>query len=166
MVGQSSGSKDVRFIKANKELQYRVGTGKIDDETLIKAQDVLNKNTTDFYPVAKPDLEKLESALDEYNGDECDGGIKEKFTKPIMNLKANAGNFKYSIVSDLAGTVLTMLDNISSVDKKAVKIIKVLHQTILLAIYKEMKDGSEAAEKDLVTAFQEMCKSYRRERSS
>lgn len=150
---------EVKRIEADKKLQERVGTGKIEEETVQKAQKVMDTNQVDFGPLAKPFLDELTAALEKANAGEGgdDKEVMESISMPIMNLKANAGTFKFELISGLTGTVLNFLENINGPDKKALQIVDLLHKTILLILaYKMTGDGGKDG-KALMAAFAEVC---------
>lgn len=155
-------SKKARTIKANKELQMKVGTGQVDERVVDAAQKVIEENTVDFAPVAKPELDALQKALDEARKDMSDGdAVLESLKTPIMNLKANAATFKYKFISDLTGTVLMFLENVSKPDKKILQIVDVLHKTILLSLAYNMQGDGGAHGKVLLEAFSKLCQKYK-----
>ncbi len=156
------GKEDVKRIKASKELQRKVGTGTIDTRIVEKAQDVMDDNTVDFGPLARPDLDLLQKAIDNAAKDMSDGdAVLASFKEPIMNLKSNAGTFKYQFVSQLTGTVLMFLENVDKPDKKIVQIVDVLHKTILLSLAYQMKGDGGANGKELLKSFEEICTRYK-----
>lgn len=154
--------KKARKIKANKELQLKVGTGQIDERVVDAAQKVIEDNTVDFAPVAKPELDALQKAMDAARKDMSDGqAVLDSLKTPIMNLKANAATFKYKFISDLTGTVLMFLENVNKPDKKILQIVDVLHKTILLSLaYNMQGDGGDNG-KVLLAAFSKLCQKYK-----
>lgn len=155
-------SKKARTIKANRELQLKVGTGQVDERVVDAAQKVIEENTVDFAPVARPELDALQKALDEARKDMSDGNaVLESLKAPIMNLKANAATFKYKFISDLTGTVLMFLENVSQPDKKILQIVDVLHKTILLSLAYNMQGDGGAHGKVLLEAFNKLCQKYK-----
>lgn len=149
--------KDVKKIEADKKLQQRVGTGKIDEQVVEKAQKVIDTNQVDFGPLAKPFLDELKMALETVDEKETTKEIMESISMPIMNLKANAGTFKFELISGLTGTVLNFLENIKEPDKKVYQIVDLLTKTIqLILAYKMTGDGGPNG-KALMAAFAEVC---------
>ena len=154
-------SKDVKRIEADKRLQQRVGTGKISEESVQKAQKVMDTNQVDFGPLAKPFLEELKKAVEDAKaGGKDDKEIMEAISMPIMNLKANAGTFKFELISGLTGTVLNFLENIEGPDKKVLQIVDLLHKTILLILARKMTGDGGKNGQALMMAFAEVCQKY------
>lgn len=150
-----------KTIKASRELQSKVGTGQIDEAKIAAAQKVMDEDNTEFSVLAKPDLAKLQTAINAAKESLDDAqGVMQSFKTPIMNLKANAGSFKYEFVGDLTGMVLMLLEAADKPDSKLVKLIDSLHKTILLALANNMKGDGGQAGKELVAAFKEVCRKY------
>lgn len=154
--------KKARKIKADKALQLRVGTGQVDERKVDAAQDVIENNEIDFMPIAKPELDVLEKAINAARKDMSDpDAVMESLKTPIMNIKANAATFKYKFISELTGTVLMFLENVKRPDKKILQIADVLHKTILLALAYNMQGDGGAHGKVLLEAFQKLCQKYK-----
>ncbi len=153
-------------IKASKDLQNRVGTGNIDQHKIDEAQRIIDTSKVDFGEIAKPELNKLQKAIDKARKNPQGDEVMESFMTPIMNIKANAGAFNYKFVSDLTGMILMFLEGIDESDRKVVQIVDVLHKTILLALAYQMKgDGGENG-KALLSAFKEICAKYHRKKKN
>lgn len=149
-------------IKASKELQSRVGTGAIDEAKISAAQKVMDENQVDFAPLAKPELDKLQKAIDAAQKDmEDTAAVMNAIKTPIMNIKANAGAFNYGFVSQLTSAVLLFLESIEKPDRKVLQIVDITHKTILLALAYQMKgDGGENG-KVLLKTFEQMIEKYK-----
>lgn len=132
---------ETKRIKANLDLQKKVGTGSIDEKKVEKAQEVIKNNKVDFAPIAKPHLDELSKAIKASLGlknPPNEKEILESYMTPIMNIKANAATFNYSLISGLAGTVLTFLEDVKKYDKKVVQIVDLLCKTTLLILARKM----------------------------
>ncbi len=131
--------------KANYTLQQKIGKGPIDLKTLDRAQEIIEKSSDDFEPLAMSFLEKLKISIEvaqigDHPGDELIAGM----TSPVMELKANAKMFQYELVSALANIMLGFLETINKLDKDAISIVSAHHTTIQLIIMKKMKgNGGE-----------------------
>ena len=58
---------EARVIKASRNLQAKVGTGRVNEDMIAQAQAVMDENTVDFLPVVKPDLDALRKILAVYH---------------------------------------------------------------------------------------------------
>lgn len=160
MNANTNTAEEAKRIKASLELQKRVGTGTIDERKVEKAQDVIKNNKVDFAPIAKPHLDELSRAIKSSMGLKNPPNQKEileSYMTPIMNIKANAATFNYSLVSGLAGGVLTFLEDVGKYDKRVVQIVDLLYKTILLVLARKMAGDGGNEGKALLMAFHEVC---------
>lgn len=151
---------EAKRIKANLDLQKKVGTGSIDERKVEKAQEVIKNNKVDFAPIAKPHLDELSKAIKASLGlkePDNEKQILESYMTPIMNIKANAATFNYSLISGLAGTVLTFLEDVKKYDRKVVQIVDLLYKTILLILARKMSGDGGGEGKALLGAFHDVC---------
>ncbi len=157
------GKKLPKKIKASRELQNKVGIGTIDEKKVNAAQGVMDNNKVDFGPLARPDLDRLQQAIDAARTDsgQDDKAVMQSLKTPIMNLKANAGSFNYSFVSQLTGMVLLFLEGIEKPDRKVIQIADILHKTLLLALAYQMSGDGGANGKVLLKTFEEVCRKYK-----
>ncbi len=155
-----TGDPETKRIKANLDLQKKVGTGSIDEKKVEKAQEVIKNNKVDFAPIAKPHLDELSKAIKASLGlknPPNEKEILESYMTPIMNIKANAATFNYSLISGLAGTVLTFLEDAKKYDKKVVQIVDLLYKTTLLILARKMSGDGGPEGRALQNAFHDVC---------
>lgn len=157
----SSEGKKARVITASRELQSRIGTGTINSDSVEKAQSVIESNAVDFEPMAKLELANLAELVRKVKTDELSGKeALDAFMLPIMNLKANAATFDFPIISSLAGTVLTLLEEMDGVNKDILTITDNLNKAITVALAMDMRGEPGEQGKILVTEFKQVCKAY------
>lgn len=160
MAQNSSAEQEVKKIKASLDLQKKVGTGSIDEKKVERAQDVIRNNKVDFAPIAKPHLDELSRAIKASMGlknPQDEKQILETYMTPIMNIKANAATFNYSLISGLAGIVLTFLEDVKKYDRKVVQIVDLLYKTVLLILARKLSGEGGAEGRALLGAFQDVC---------
>lgn len=132
-----NGPKQV--IKANFVLQSKVGVGAIDPLAIMECQRVIDENKIDFIPLAKMFLDELEDALEKSAAEEeTTKRSIERLINPVMQIKANARIFGYSLVGDLAGIMLNFLETLNVIDQDAVKIVQAHHKTLNLLVTRGM----------------------------
>ncbi len=154
-------TKKARTIPASRELQSRIGTGMVNEEAISKAQNVLETNNVDFAPMAKQELEKLSVVIKKVKSGEQDSKqAVQDISLPIMNLKANAATFNYPVISSLAGTVLSLVEEFDTLNKDLMTIIDNMHKAILVALMQNMKGEPGQAGTMLVKEFQNVCRIY------
>lgn len=151
----------VQIIKAPRDLQRRVGFGAIDAITLQRAQEVISASTTDFAPVAHGFLDHLELALMRaYNTDMTHRQRLDSLVQPVMDLKANAGMFRYSLVTTLTNVMLGFLEAIPVLDKDAIEIVSAHHRTLQIIIEKKMSGDGGAMGTTLTHELKDACNRY------
>ncbi|MCB9964260.1 MAG: hypothetical protein H6855_00365 [Rhodospirillales bacterium] len=133
-----------KIIKASYILQAKVGTGTIDPQKIHESQRVIDNNRVDFVPVGLEFLDELEKILKEAKMQAIvnSAELRERLTQPIMQLKGNAGMFKYNLIGDLANIMLSFLEALQEVDTDAFEIVEAHHKTLKAIILKRiMGDG-------------------------
>jgi len=150
-----------KVIKAQTNLQEKVGTGKIDEAIVEKCQSLMDNNDIDFQPLAMEFLDTLTKAIKAAKKADIDtkDAIGE-LTAPVMQLKANAATFKYDLIGNLANVMLSFLENINELDKDAISIIEAHHKTLTAIIIKKMQGDGGAFGKQMEEELKGACQRY------
>jgi len=149
-----------KFIKASKSLQQKAGTGDIPPPVIARAESVIEKNAEDFQPLAQEFLDRLATGIDraykEFETAENQRELILGMTKPVMDLKANARMFKYSLITTLANIMLDFLESLPKLDRTAIDIVAAHNKTLSLIIARKMSgtggDIGATLEKELTGA--------------
>lgn len=150
-----------KVLKADKSLQEKIGTGKIDDNVIDKCQAVIDNNDVDFTPMAMEYLEKLAEAIKSAKTQATDKDKAiESFTEPVMQLKANAATFKYDLISNLANVMLSFLEGISELDEDAISIVEAHHKTLTAIVIKKMQGSGGAFGQQMENELKKACNRY------
>jgi len=156
-----SAEKKATVIKANFRLQQKVGAGPLDEKAVAASQEVIEKNDVDFGPLGLAILKKLEDGLEQAKDASVTmQQMKEILTTPVMELKANAAIFHYTLIGNLANIMLSFLEAILVMDKDAIEIVRAHHNTLHMIIVRNMKGDGGAAGKTLATELQQACDRY------
>ncbi len=159
--------KKPAVIKASNKLQMKIGTGTIDVQKIVESQKVIETNEVDFAPLGLSILKKLEIGLEQAKDPSVNmRQIKAMLTAPVMELKANASIFHYSLIGNLANIMLHFLETIKALDKDAVEIVKAHHNTLHMIIVRKLKGDGGQAGKQLATELQQACDRYYQKRIS
>ena len=152
-----------KTFKANMMLQQKIGKGPLDEKIVERAQKAIDENQVDFTPLGLKFLGKLEQNLSEVskNLNQTDSNKqKQLLTQPVMELKANAAIFHYSLIGNLANIMLSFLESIDQLDKDAVSIVQAHHTTLNAIILKKMSgDGGEHG-KIFIRELKDACDRY------
>lgn len=150
-----------KIIKANYRLQQKVGAGPLDLKTVIHSQNLIDTNQVDFVPLGLDILKKLETALAQaQTGATPIKEVKQMLTTPVMELKANATIFHYTLIGTLANIMLNFLEAITTLDKDAIDIVKAHHDTLHMIIVRKMKGTGGDAGNILTRELQQACDRY------
>ena len=160
----SATKKKANFIKASMDLPMRVGMGRVDDKVIERAQKVLDETEVEFGQVAKDDLNVLKQSI-ETSKTSVESVPRDKMVTSIMNLKANAGSFHFSLISDIGGLVLSAIEKSPALNKEIMDIVAVLYQSIHLIIGDDMRGNGGKEGRDLGIAFRELCGNYEKKLS-
>jgi hypothetical protein len=157
MSSQPGETKKAKVIKASTLLQAKIGRGPLDENTIKRCQEVLDKNEIDFAPLADSYLTRLLGVIKKAESGALDKTAAiQAMIEPVMQLKAHAAIFRYPLVGNLANIMMGFLESIGELDENVIKIVEAHHQTLRSIIMKEMKgDGGEAGkmlEKELMQA--------------
>jgi len=155
-------AKKPRFIKPINNFKMRVGTGGIDEKLLDSAQNIIKENKIDFTRYATEYIQELEQLINQASIDNAtDRSTIEKLIKPIMQLKANGGMFKYYLISDIADIALDFLEDITEINEDVLRIINIHKQTLQVIIISKLTgDGGKEGLK-LIKELNEACTRYK-----
>lgn len=154
--------KSAHIIKANRLLQAKVGSGDVDSAKVEKSQAILEKNTTDFVPMATAFLDALEQALRDIPQDQVitDKTILQPLIVEVMQIKANAAMFGYTLVGTLSSIMLNFLEDIQSWNNDARQIVDANSKSLRIIINSKTKgDGGEQGQL-LMTELRDACARY------
>jgi len=150
-----------KIIKANYRLQQKVGAGPLDPRAVLKSQQAMDNNTLDFGPVGLTILKKIEDVINIAKSPEANSkDIKASLTTPVMELKAHAALFHYSLISMLANVMLNFLEAIKDVDDDVIDIVRAHHDTLHMIIVRQIRGGGGDSGRLLVEELQQACDRY------
>lgn len=153
--------KKAKVIKANYDLQTRVGSGPLDEKVVAECERIIKDNDIDFAPMAGDFLNKLSEAVKFAKSPGVDlAQAKHKMTQPVMELKANAAIFKYDLIGTLANVMLSFLEAVKTIDKTVIDIVEAHHKTLTIIVLKKMAGDGGPHGKLFEQELKEACKRY------
>lgn len=154
-------TKKANIIKADYGLQNKIGTGPLDPETVKKCQSVIDNNNVDFSPIALEILEGLEKAIASAKspGTPTRDGI-QGMAQTVMQLKANAATFRYTLIGNLANVMLSFLESVKTLDADVIQICEAHHKTLKAIIVKRLQGDGGIYGKQLEEELKSACKRY------
>lgn len=160
------GNDKHRVIKANYMLQAKVGSGPLDERVVEQMQAVMDKDTTDFGPIAQPCLETMDRVIKQAKTDNYDMKTAvAELTTPVMQLKANAKTFKYDLIGNLATIMLNFLEHLRDLDNEVIEIIAAHHTTLNAIIVKKMSGDGGPVGKQFENELKAACDRYMAKRT-
>ncbi len=158
--------KKPRFIKPINRFKQKVGTGGIDEKLLDTAQTLIEETKIDFSEYAFGYLETLDKIIKQAKeNNENESETINKLIRPIMQLKANGGMFKYHLVTEIADIILNFLEELKKLDSDAYKVIEV-HKKALKVIISNRLTGDGGKEGyELAQELDKACKRYHKKHS-
>lgn len=154
-------SKKPKVIKANYMLQSKVGSGPLDEAAVERSQEVMDNNTVDFGPLAQEYLTQLQQAITKAKtGDLSTEEAIQGMTEPVMQLKANAATFRYTLISNLANVMLSFLEAVKKLDDDVIQIVEAHQKTLNIIVVKKMQGDAGAAGKQMEDELRAACKRY------
>lgn len=156
---------DAEFITPPNTLKQKIGTGGLSKEVLDKAQNVIEDAVQDYPPVAAEDLKKLQAGIDELKkNDENKEKAFYEIQAASIDLKSNGAMFGYPLVSQMANSLLTYVenikDNIKEIDNAAIEIIQGHHNSIKAVVDTRQSGEVDEGGKALVAALSDAAKRY------
>jgi hypothetical protein len=154
-------SKKALIIKADHTLQRKIGLGPLDQKAVARAQRVMDNNSVDFQPLAQEYLNHLADAIGiakftDISRNEAVGLM----TTPVMQLKANAATFRYTLIGTLANIMLSFLEGIREIDEDVIDIVSAHHKTLSAIVAKKMEGDGGAYGRQLEDELKLACKRY------
>lgn len=157
-----------KVIGAKKDLQMKVGTGKIDEQKVVKAQKVIEETEVDFHEIAAPvlsDLSQIIKKARSLNGEiSADKMLAKEMAEPIMNMKANASTFKYPLISKMSNTVLMLIEDAGQITHEMLDITDNLHKAVSIAVTQKLRSEKHPVGAELLKEFESVCQRYRAKR--
>ncbi len=152
--------KKPRFIKPPNILKQKVGNGGIDEQLLERGQEAINTTEFDFIPYAQAFLKQLSDFAKEARSNDNFSAAKEKMIRPVMQLKANGGMFRYQLVSDVADIALQFLESVDTANDDTFDVLKAHEKTINIIITNKLKGDGGREGYALIKELDKACQRY------
>lgn len=148
-------------------LKAKIGSGGIDENVLVKAQELLESNTIDFKPIALMLVDVLHEAIaDAKAGSLAGEKAIEAMLYPAMQLKAQGGMFHYPLISEIANILVNFLETVVFVDKDVLDIVVAHKMSMNAVIGSQIKGDGGKVGRELRDALLDACSRYYKTRKS
>jgi hypothetical protein len=155
--------RKAEFTQPPNTLKSKVGSGGLSDEILEKAQELLENNSVDFYPLAEIYLTSLMKGIEQgknANKKDDQEHIINSMLYPAMQLKANGGMFHYPLITRIANRLVHFLEVIQEPDIDAIEIILAFHTTLRAVVLGKITGDGGAHGEELFVALDDACLRY------
>lgn len=156
---------EVELINPPNKLKQAVGNGGLDANQIRSAQRALEvtASATDFRTIAAPLLSSLKQGFDSARTSNASGSdALEAMMLPAMQLKAQGGMFKYTLITEICNTLVNFLETLDRLDKYAIEIVNAYIKTINAIIRNSMNGDGGPQGKQLRDALMDACNRYYR----
>lgn len=156
-------SKKHKMYKASAMLKQKIGSGPLSPEIIKRAQRAIDENNVDFTPLGMAFLDQLQNNINVISQNLDPEKITEQkqlLTEPVMELKANATIFHYSLIGNLASIMLSFLESISKLDEDAISIVQAHHSTLQAIVQNKMKGDGGKNGQVFMKELKQVCARY------
>lgn len=153
--------RHAELISPPNRLKEKVGSGGIDETVVNKAQELLERNTIDFEPIANMMLDLLVDAINDAKA----GNIKgeeaiEAMLYPAMQMKAQGTMFHYPLISDISHILVNFLETVNDMDRDVIDIVVAHKMSIKAVLASHLKGDGGKTGKELREALMDACTRY------
>lgn len=160
---QQQKIRNAELISPPNRLKEKVGSGGIDETVLMKAQELLERNTINFEPIANMLMDLLVEAIaDAKAGDLKGEEAIEAMIYPAMQMKAQGSMFHYPLVSDISHILVNFLETVETMDRDVLDIVIAHKMSIKAVLASHLKGDGGKTGKELREALMEACGRYYR----
>lgn len=153
--------KETRIVKANHLLRAKVGMGSIDERKIRRSQKIIDSVDVDFKPMAYQYLDELHTALERArSGAQSGRAAIQAMTEPVMQIKANAPMFDFTLIGVLANVMLNFLETLEDVDSDVIDIVAANHTTLKLLVDNDMRGEGGEYGAQLQAEIKDACRRY------
>lgn len=150
--------RHAELISPPNRLKEKVGSGGIDEGVLLKAQELLERNTINFEPIATMLVDLLTEAIaDAKSGATAGEEAIEAMIYPAMQLKAQGSMFHYPLISDISHILVNFLETVETMDRDVLDIVVAHKMSINAVLASHLKGDGGKTGKELREALMEAC---------
>lgn len=157
-----ASTKKAQFITPPNRLKMKAGNGGLPQQVIEEAQKTMDAFEVDFGPDASRLIVKLSEArkhvLKTVNQNQPYD--KDDIINPVMQLKANGGQFKYQLISDVADICLQFLETLEDYNPEALDVVKAHETTIEIIINSNLRGSGGKEGSKLVEELHNACARY------
>ena len=163
------GQKKIRAAKLLMPpniMKQKMGSGGVDRNALVVAQNFLDSNTVNFKPVGMALVDALNEGLQnsKKSGMKSETAI-EFMLYPAAQLKAQGGMFHYHLITRVADILVNFLETVHSLDNDVFEIVEAHKVALLYILSNNITGHGSANDKTLQGSLLDACKRYYKTRN-
>lgn len=158
---QVKKARNAELITPSNTLKKKAGSGGFEKEIMEKAQALIDNNTTDFSPTCYALIDDMHDALQRAQSGAVAGEKAiEAIITPTMQLKAQGAMFRYPLITEVAGTLVSFLETVTEINKDTIDVINAHKTSLRYIIASKIQDSGGAKGKELKDALYGACTRY------
>jgi hypothetical protein len=144
---------DVKIVKATSSLKKKAGSGGFDPRSVAMAEKRLAEAKSMFPKIAASDIEVIGYALRQLEHATQTKQWLERIQWSAIELKSNGAMFQYPLVTAVASSLCTMLDQIQILTPKAQEVTELHLKTLILVLKEGPRTITEHDENGLIAGL-------------
>lgn len=158
--------RSAELISPPNRLKEKVGSGGIDESVIQKAQELLERNTINFEPIATMLVDLLVEAIaDAKSGATSSDEAIAAMIYPAMQLKAQGTMFHYPLISDISHILVNFLETVETVDRDVLDVVVAHKMSINAVLASHLKGDGGKTGAELRDALMAACGRYYRNKN-
>ncbi|HTK84486.1 MAG TPA: hypothetical protein VL625_05310, partial [Patescibacteria group bacterium] len=158
--------RDAQFLTPPNVMKQKVGSGGVATEALAKAEEYIEKNTTNFKPAGIALVDALAEALRNTRN----GGMKsdtaiEFMLYPAVRLKSQGALFHYPLISKISEILVNFLETIETTDEDVFEIVEAHRVAFMYVLNNDINGMGGPQEKTLLGDLLDACGRYYKTRN-
>jgi len=158
--------RDAQFLTPPNVMKQKVGSGGVATEALAKAEEYIEKNTTNFKPAGIALVDALTEALRNTRN----GGMKsdtaiEFMLYPAVRLKSQGALFHYPLISKISEILVNFLETIETTDEDVFEIVEAHRVAFMYVLNNDINGMGGPQEKTLLGDLLDACGRYYKTRN-
>ena len=163
MANKQKKKHNVQFIMPPNMMKAKVGSGGLSDAIINRAQQIIERHTEDFMPLAKTYLDQMMEAI-KYAKENLETEDRkvliDSLMMPSVQLKANGAMFHYHIVTRISDTFVNFVESTRRIDNEILEIGIAFHSTIHAVIAGKIRKNGDPKGEALLQELESACTRY------
>lgn len=167
------GNKDIIKIEKNPDgssiitprnvLRDKMGYGGVNTMLMDRAQEMISQSAVEFEPYAQEFLKCMITQAGHARSQQVrNNETLQSLIRPVMELKANGGMYKYQMITSIADIMLGFLEHLDHLSDEAIDIVELHYKAMLAIILNKMVGDGGKEGQILLSELSSACSRYNR----